>query len=79
MKSSIKFFAICLLVGLLSAGFSFSKISFQNSHTSQSTLNVLDLNDEDCYTYERELRNGVWWILVYDCDGHLIDEYIELE
>ena len=27
------------------------------------------------YTYVWELREGVWWILVYDEDGKLVNEY----
>ena len=79
MKRSIKFFSICLLAGLLTAGVSFSNVSFQNLHSVQSTSAVLDLADDDCYTYERALIEGVWWIFVYDCDGHLIDVHIETE
>ncbi len=27
------------------------------------------------YTYVWELRNGVWWIIVYDKDGKFVNEY----
>ena len=79
MKASIKFFSICLLAGLLTAGVSFSNDSFKDLQSVQSTSVVLDLADDDCYTYERVLIDGVWWIFVYDCDGHLIDVHIETE
>lgn len=79
MKVLNKIFSICLLAGLLTAGVSFSDISVQNPHTAQHTLNVLNIADEDCYTYDEVFENGLWWIYVYDCDGNLVEVYIDPE
>jgi len=79
MKGTFNFFSICLLAGLLTAGVSFSNVSFKDLQSVQSTSAVLDLAGDECYTYERVLIDGVWWIFVYDCDGHLIDVYIDTE
>lgn len=36
-------------------------------------INKIDIHFE--YTYVWVLRDGIWWILVYDQDGKLVNEY----
>ena len=77
MKRLKKFFSICVLLILLTPGLLQSSITKQNPPTKLNTMDIIELTDEDCYTYERVLINGEWWIFVYDCDGNLIEVYIE--
>jgi hypothetical protein len=60
----------------------FFLLPYQNSHLYQNLLrnqqNWVNMNnngEEDDYTYIRELRNGVWWIIVYNAEGIIINEY----
>lgn len=77
MKVFKKIFPICLLIGLLTACFSQSNFSKQYSLTTVRTISVLDLTDDDCYTYERVFIDGLWWIFVYDCDGIFVKSYLD--
>lgn len=44
------------------------------NHQLKNAITKLNY-DSDKYTYVRELRNGVWWIIVFNEDGIIVNEY----
>lgn len=79
MKVLKNLFSIFLTAGLLTTGVSQFSNAIQDPSYSQSINKITELYDEDCYTYERVFIDGKWWIYVYDCDGNLVNVYIEPE
>jgi hypothetical protein len=52
---------------------------FSNVSFSQANISYTTSGDGEEYTYVRELRNGIWWIIVYNSDGKIINEYPDPE
>lgn len=77
MKGLKEFFSICVLIVLFTSCFLQSSITKQNPPIRLYTIDILELTDEDCYTYERVFINGEWWVYVYNCEGQLVEVYIE--
>ena len=79
MKAITGFLLTISLMVLINANLSQTIIKKDTKPLVQNKENTIKLLDDDCYTYERVFINDQWWIYVYDCEGVLINAYLEYE
>jgi hypothetical protein len=58
-------------ISLAAALFNFSGDSTANNNDKSRLIADCDPSE---WTYQKVLIDGVWWIIVYDCDGAIINE-----
>jgi hypothetical protein len=63
--------AILMLVGVSFTTLSSANAEVKTNATQQETL--------DEYTRVRVLIDGVWWIIVYDADGKVVEIYTDVQ
>jgi hypothetical protein len=64
-----------LLISTLS---SIPLVSDFNSITPMKAVGRIELiaeSDPCDYTYDTVLINDIWWVIVYNCDGVIVDQY----
>lgn len=66
---------IIVLFILLISILSFRDNKINNSVCSKSNHSIAGIKLSDHYTYERLLKDGIWWIYVYAVDGSLVNIY----
>jgi len=71
MSTKTFLFAV-LLLSILSINSIFTNQAFSKNTKSEAIGKGSILN---LVTYERVLIDGVWWIIVYDDDGSIINKY----
>ena len=71
MKFKAIVIAILMLVGVSFTTLSSANAEVKTNSTQQETL--------DNVSRVRVLIDGVWWIIVYDADGKVVEVYTELQ
>ena len=71
----MKFKAIVIAI-LMLVGVSFTTLSSANAEVKTNSSQQETL---DGVTEVRVLIDGVWWIIVYDADGKVVEVYTELQ
>ncbi|HMQ70036.1 MAG TPA: hypothetical protein PKA90_13625 [Ignavibacteria bacterium] len=82
MNTKIKSFSkkVALLLVLFAFLFCSNLVSSKpitSNDRFSDNLSIVQKDQSENYTYIRILKDGVWWVLVYNDQGVLIDEYAE--
>lgn len=71
MKIKLILLAFIFSISFASSGLS---NSYSNFYHSSKAVSEAACEDPD-YTYVRVLIDGIWWIVVYDQDGFIVNIY----
>lgn len=67
---------VLLVILIFLSAMTYSVAGVSAPDTSAKKMSLLN-SEVICftYTYERVFKDGIWWIYVYDEDGHLVNIY----